>query len=120
MPRVTTIKVPGGEEWEVPFGFGRTYRDEAERQDSAQAESIVEDIQTMLGLIGYEASGETILKWSFRKRVELIVYAANSHIRASDNPVPRHPKLDWLPEPYRGPERGEGTFQGPGPTMLTA
>ena len=63
----------------------------------------------------------------FRKRVEAVVYAANVALRASDNPIQRHPHLSWLPErPWQGPPADtshiradlRGAFDGPGGTPI--
>lgn len=101
----TLIKV-GDERWNVPYGFGRQYVEEAREQTRLFHEKrpgeIVECVLTLLGLIGYTATTETISDWDLRKRVEAVVYARNVHLRASDNPLRAHPPLKWLPEPWRG------------------
>lgn len=127
----TTTIVVLGERWDVPRGFGAAYRREVARQmdsfrrgRSAEITSVVSD---MLLMIGYEASVESIADWPLRKRVEAVVYAATVHARAGDNPVQRHPELEWLPKPWQGKpaDRPEhirpdlwGAFAGPGPTRV--
>jgi len=59
-----------------------------------------------------------VSEWSLRRRVEALIYAANVHARASDNPVQAHPKPSWLPEPWKGRWSGDGAFGGPGGTVL--
>jgi hypothetical protein len=119
--KTTTVTV-NGERWEVPRGFGAAYLREA-RGDLALAAKgkpgqIIERVQSVLGLIGYHATVEEIADWPLQKRVEAVVYGGNVHLRASDNPIQRHPKPSWLPEPWRGPEVGDGVFQSPGPTPV--
>ena len=110
------------ETWQVPRGFGRLYRDEAKRQlaDLARGRpgSVISVVADLLRLIGYEASRATIADWPLRKRVEAVVYAATVHARAGDNPVQRHPELEWLPESWNGPPAGVGLFGGPSPTEI--
>lgn len=120
----TTEIVVLGEKWQVPRGFGSAYRREA-RGDLALAAKarpgeIIERIRSVLGLIGYDVSVEEVAEWPLRKRVEAVIYGGNVHLRASDNPIQRHPKPEWLPEPWRGVEVGEGVFAGSGPTVLAA
>lgn len=121
--RTTTIRV-NGDRWDVPRGFGeeylRTAREEGERLGKGHPGEVIGVIRDLLGLIGYDAPVEAVADWPARKRIEAVVYARNVHARASDNPIQPHPKLDWLPEPWRGPETGEGVFAGPGGTVLGA
>jgi hypothetical protein len=109
--RTTIIRVHG-EAWRVPGGFGRIYRETA--SDNPTASEVV----CLLGLIGYQATPGQVIGWSLRRRVEAVIYASNVHARASDNPVQRHPPLDWLPDPWKGPRQGEGAFAGPSPTPV--
>lgn len=106
----TTTIVVQGQSWDVPRGFGKEYQ----RQAALGTTGLVD----LLGLIGYETTDEDIETWSLRKQVEASVYAANVHLRASDHPVQRHPKPEWLPDAWLGPPQGDGLFSGPGPTRL--
>jgi hypothetical protein len=117
----TTITVHG-ERWDVPRGFGAQYRARAKDEDVdlrvGRPGKVIHAIATMLMLVGYEASTAAISDWPRRKRVEAFVYAMNEHLRASDNHIQAHPCPAWLPEPWRGPMKGDGVFCGPSPTVL--
>lgn len=131
--RTTTITI-NGERWKVPRGFGVAYRREAEHQFELIAQGkpgeIIDVIRDLMGLIGYGPTLAAIADWPLRKRVEAVVYAANVHCRASDNPVQRHPELAWLRNyvPWCGPpadvshlrESLRGAFAGPTPTEIAA
>lgn len=110
------------ETWSVPYGFGKAYSraatDHIEFNRTGKPERLLESVSGILGLVGYEASPAVIASWPLRRRVEAQVYCGNLHVRASDNPVPRCPKPEWLPEPWCGPERGDDIFGGRGPTPL--
>ena len=110
------------EVWWVPYGFGRRYKQVAtehiEYLRTGQPETLLDTLQGMLGLIGYEVSVETLKRWGLRKRVDAEVYSANVHARASDNLIRRCRRPSWMPEPWTGPSLGEGIFDGPGPTVL--
>ena len=95
-----------------PVGFASDYR--RVRLDPASAKVLSD----LLSLVGYEAPEAVVEEWPLDKRVEAEVYAVNAHLRASDNILRRCPRPEWLPEPWRGPERGEGIFQGPSGTVL--
>lgn len=117
----TTITVCG-ERWDVPRGFGAVYRRVALAELAILAKGkpgkVIDEIETILRLVGYTASREAIADWPLRKRVEAQVYCANVYARASDNPVQRHPKPSWLPDPWQGPWTGKGAFAGPTPTEI--
>lgn len=119
--RTTTITVRG-ERWDVPRGFGAIYRRVA-RHDleliaAGKPGQVIGEIRDVLLLVGYEASIAVVSDWPLRQRVEASVYAATVHARAGDNPVQAHPKPKWLPDPWKGPWRGQGAFAGPGETVL--
>jgi len=97
-----------------PVGFAAAYR--RCRANPATPSSLSD----LLALVGYEASAEDIETWPLDRRVEAEVYAVNVHLRASDNPIQKCPRPDWMPEPWQGQECGEGAFAGPGGTPLTA
>lgn len=106
--KTTRITVMRGVHWEVPRGFGVQYREAAREQleelSKGKPGEVIGRIRDLLLLIGYEASISTVAEWDLRKRVEAEVYALNVHLRASDNPIQAHPKLTWLPEPWKGKE----------------
>jgi len=101
----TKIRTPFGE-WSVPRGFGREYRrvarDHAHVLAKGSPGEVIRRIQDILSLIGYAPTVAAVADWDARKRVEAFVYASNVHARASDNFIPRHPPLSWLPEPWDG------------------
>lgn len=97
----------------TPVGFVADYRRTRLNPASPKA------LSALLALVGYEASVEVVERWSGEKRVEAEVYAVNAHLRASDNILRRCPRPEWLPEPWQGPEVGEGVFGGPSGTVLT-
>lgn len=103
-----TFKVGGVREtWDVPAGWGKRYR------SLALAHTTPEVLRDLLELIGYTADPLAIATWPLRRRVELLVYASNVHLRASDNPIPRHPRLEGLPDPWTG--KGAGLDATPTP-----
>jgi hypothetical protein len=120
--KTTTIRV-NGEIWKVPRGFGRVYA-RAVKADlnlirAGKPGEVIGGIRDVLALVGYEATIEQVADWSLRKRVEASIYAATEYARAGDNPVQRHPRPSWLPaDPWKGPQRGEGVFGGPGGTPI--
>lgn len=102
----TTIKLGKGEEWRVPFGFGKEYvRHLAIERPHTMPDA--NSLRELLGLIGYEVAAAVVFGWPLRKRVEASVYASNVYARASDNHMMRHPKPDWMPEPWTGNLSGE-------------
>lgn len=104
--RTTTITV-NGERWKVPRGFGAAYRREIARQmDSfrrGRPAEMIDAVIDIMMLVGYAPTRGAVADWPLRKRVEAIVYCATVALRASDNPVQRHPELPWLPDPWKGP-----------------
>lgn len=94
----------------APPGFGREYA----RVVGRPADAVT--LATLLAVVGYEVSAETIEGWPFTRRVEAEVYATNVHLRASDHWCRPHPKPAWMPVPWQGPS--EGLFAGPGGTPL--
>lgn len=130
--RFTKIRVLG-ETWRVPRGFGRAYA-RAAKIDLALAfgpglgpGEVIGTIIDLLALVGYSATVAQVADWDLRKRVEAVVWAANEHLRASDNPIPRHPPLPWLPkDPWQGAPRDvshiradlRGAFSGPSGTPI--
>ena len=121
--RTTTIRVHG-EDWRVPRGFGRVYRDLVRLEDEDLGKPhgpgrVIDGVIDVLALVGYAATREQVADWPRRQRVEAVAYAATEYARAGDNPVRRHPRPSWLPEdPWKGPARGEGAFAGPGGTPI--
>lgn len=123
--KTTRITVMRGEHWEVPRGFGSQYRDAAREQLAELAKGkpgeVIGRIRDLLLLIGYEASVSVVAEWDLRKRVEAEVYALNVHLRASDNPIQAHPKLAWLPDPWKGePDEENFVWGSASPTVLQA
>ena len=104
--RTTVIRVLG-ETWRVPRGFGAAYA-RAAKYDLALALAakpglVIGTIIDLLALVGYEATIEQVADWDLRRRVEAVVWASTEALRASDNPIQRHPRLRWLPEhPWQG------------------
>ena len=98
----------------APRGFGAAYRRTAQEPASA------EELRSLLGLVGYEASLEAIAGWKLLRRVQAEVHATYEHLRASDNSVPRHPRPDWMPEPWKGQRHEDELLGGdsPGGTPL--
>jgi hypothetical protein len=120
--RTTKIRVLD-EVWRVPRGFGAAYRrvlkDHFALMAAGEPGKLISEVIDLLGLVGYHATVEQVAGWDLRRRVEAVIYAANDHARASDNPLPRYARPSWLPErPWRGSERGEGAFAGPGGTPI--
>lgn len=106
----------------APRGFGANYRRIAEHHAQLIGEkkpgALIGSIRDALGLIGFEASVSDVANWDAQKRIEAHAYAYNEHARASDNPIPRHPKLPWLPEPWEGPPRKLFGVESAGPTVV--
>jgi hypothetical protein len=110
--RVTKIRVLG-ETWRVPRGFGREYarvaRDDLALVRSRKPGEVISTVIDLLALVGYEATPEQVAGWDLRRRVEAVVHAGNEMLRASDNPLPRHPRPRWLPrDPWKGPPNDAG------------
>lgn len=119
--RKTSITVHG-EQWDVPFGFGREYtralKSEARLLAKGSPGQVIELIRNQRELIGYTASIESISNWPHRKRIEASVYASNIHLRASDNIMRAHPKPEWLPEPWAGGRHRTNLLYMNSPTVL--
>jgi hypothetical protein len=128
--RFTTIRVLG-EIWHVPRGFGREYarcaKDDLALACSAKPGEVIGTVIDLLALVGYSATVAQVADWDLRKRVEAVVWAVNEHLRASDNPIQRHPPLPWLPkDPWQGPPADvshiradlRGAFAGPSGTPI--
>lgn len=107
-PTSTAIRVDG-QTWFVPRGFGTWYK------AYAKGELTPSCIRDCIELIGYTASDKEIEYWGKLKRVQAIVYAVNVHLRASDNPIRRHPKPDWITV---DPWKGSSDTINPKPTSL--
>jgi hypothetical protein len=105
MTATTSIAVKDRERkamvWNVPRGFGVQYRAVAREVAMGRYKGT----RDLLGLVGYDVSAEVVATWSMREHVEAIVYALNVHARASDNPLRKHPRPAWLPQPWQGHER---------------
>jgi hypothetical protein len=118
-PAITTKIRVQDETWQVPRGFGITYRRLAKNFVIAGTDKCITEVIDLLALVGYEATYAQVAGWNLRRRVEAVIYAGTEHARASDNPMPRHPRPDWLPaRPWQGPLRGLGAFAGPGATPI--
>lgn len=127
--RSTTIRVLD-ETWRVPRGFGAAYRrvlkDHFEWIAAGKPGKIISEVIDLLGLVGYTATAEQVADWDLRKRIEAVIYAANTYLRASDNPIPRYPRPSWLPDPWQGPPADtsrirpdlRGAFDGPSGTPI--
>ena len=127
--RTTKIRVLD-ETWRVPRGFGAAYRrvlkDHFKLIAAGEPGKLISEVIDLLALIGYEATVEQVADWDLRKRVEAVIYAATEYARASDNPIRRHPRLSWLPEPWKGPPADvsriradlRGVFAGPSGTPI--
>jgi hypothetical protein len=126
--RTTKIRVLD-ETWRVPRGFGRMYarvaKDDLEWIPAGKP-SKISSVIDLLALVGYAATVEQVADWDLRRRVEAVVYAATEYARASDNPVQRHPRPSWLPNPWQGPPADvshiradlRGVFAGPSGTPI--
>ena len=110
------------EVWEVPRGFGADYLWRIKEQFKELAEGhsgeVIHALIGLLELAGYSVTSATVASWSLRQRIEAEAWAANAILRASDNPIRRHPELDWLPNAWKGPPHGTGVWDGPGPTAI--
>lgn len=128
--RTTKIRVLD-ETWRVPRGFGAMYRrvlkDHFALIAAGEPGKLISEVIDLLALVGYHATADQVADWDLRKRVEAVIYAANEHSRASDNPVQRYPRPSWLPDqPWKGPPvdvsgiRADlrGAFSGPGGTPI--
>jgi len=110
--RKPSPRVPSQSDQWAPPGFKAHYRQLA--IDPATP-AVLSDL---LSLVGYEAAAEDITTWSLQHRVEAEAFAVTTHLRASDNVLRAHPKPAWFPDPWLGPETGEGIFGGPSGTPL--
>lgn len=96
----------------APRGFKTAYERASRKPASPR---VLADI---LSLVGFDVEPEVVEGWPLEKRVEAEVWACREHAVASDNPLRRHPRPEWLPEPWQGPDRG-GVW-GNAPTRLEA
>lgn len=122
MKESTRIRVQGVTWW-VPRGFGRAYaqaaKDDLSLDGAANPGEVIEQIVSLLALIGYSATTQQVAGWDLRRRVEAVIYASVIHAHAGDNPVRRHPRPAWIPkQPWQGPQCGHGAFAGPGGTPI--
>jgi hypothetical protein len=120
--KTTTIMI-NGERWKVPRGFGVAYKREAQRQiaETLKPGKVIDAVVGAMLVVGYAPTREAVADWPLRKRVEAVIYGATEYARASDNPIRRHPRPDWLTvQPWQGPWSGEGAFSGPTPTEITS
>ena len=128
--RTTKIRVLK-EIWRVPRGFGAAYqrvlKDHFKLIANGEPGKLIGEVIDLLALVGYHATIEQVADWDLRKRVEAVVYAATEHLRASDNPIQRHPRPSWLPaDPWKGPPTDVSgiradlreVFAGPGGTPI--
>jgi len=118
------------ETWRVPRGFGAAYRrvlkDHFKLVAAGKPGKLISEVIDLLALIGYDATFAQVADWDLRKRVDAVIYAANAYARASDNPIQRHPRLSWLPDPWKGPPADvsriradlRGAFAGPRGTQI--
>ena len=111
------------ETWRVPRGFGAMYRrvlkDHFELLAAGEPGKLLSEVIDLLALVGYHATIAQVADWDLRRRVEAVIYAANVHARASDNPIQRYPRPSWLPQdPWKGPGTDAGSFWGPGGTPI--
>jgi len=131
MKRATTKICVLKETWRVPRGFGAAYRrvlkDHFKLIADGEPGKLIGEVIDLLALVGYHATIEQVADWDLRKRVEAVVYAATEHLRASDNPIQRHPRPSWLPaDPWKGPPTDvsgiradlRGVFAGPSGTPI--
>lgn len=121
-PRTTKIRVLD-ETWRVPRGFGAMYRrvlkDHFELIAAGEPGKLISEVIDLLALVGYHATIAQVADWDLRRRVEAVIYAANVHARASDNPIQRYPRPSWLPQDaWKGPDLGRGALWGPGGTPI--
>lgn len=96
----------------APKGFAAAYKRVAKDMASPA------QLRSILLLVGYDAEEAAIAKWPAAKRVQLEVYCVNQHLRASDNPIRRHPHPAWLPQPWKGPEVADMLTICSSPTVL--
>jgi hypothetical protein len=113
--RTTTIKITCPitrqvERWKVPRGFGAEYKRQValdlELVTAGKPGEVISGLIDLMLLIGYAPTREAVSDWPLRKRIEAVVYAVNVSLRASDNPIQRHPELPWLPKPWQGSAPG--------------
>ena len=70
----------------------------------------ISGVVDLLALVGYATTPVQVALWDLPRRVEGVVWAGTEALRASGNPIQRHPALAWLPDPpwqdpfpWRGP-----------------
>jgi len=127
--KTTKIRVLD-ETWRVPRGFGASYRrvlkDHFALIAAGEPGKLISEVIDLLALVGYAATVAQVADWDLRRRVEAVIYAANEHARASDNPIQRYPRPSWLPSPWQGPPTDvsriradlRGVFEGPSGTPI--
>lgn len=131
MKKTTSITFPGLSVSAICRAASRLYAAPNPRGTFQRSPlTLIDVVIDVMSLVGYAPTREAVANWPMRKRVEAIVYAANVHARASDNPIQHHPELPWLRniKPWCGPPavRPEhiradlwGAFAGPTPTEIT-
>jgi hypothetical protein len=111
------------EQWNVPRGFGRAYIQAARAHGDPARGSInphfVLELEESMLLVGYRVGDDAVKRWTMRERIEAVIWAQTEHLRASDNPIQRHPRPSWLPEPWAGENTTEDDlFGGLAPTIV--
>jgi hypothetical protein len=90
----------------APKGFKGRYSETAADPASPAV------LSDLLGLVGYDVASSVVESWCLLWRVEAEVWAVVEHARASDNPIRRHPRPNWLPEPWKGVSSDGWTANG--------
>lgn len=76
-----------------------------------------DSLEVMLGLVGYDPDAAWLGNLTDQEARDAEWWAGMLHLRASDNPVRRYPRPEFLPEPWEGEPTEAGNLWG-NPTPL--
>lgn len=77
-----------GNLWQVPYGFGKAYKEAHLQKQTAK------DISRLLALVAVPVQPEEIISWPYKKRLEAFVWASNVILVGLNEglrPVRQHP-----------------------------
>lgn len=108
------------ETWLVKRGFGRAFKEQIEKENRCHPAENAEIVRDVLRMVGVTAEPELIKRWPKFRRIEAMVWAQYTTLRAGDNIVPSYSKPGWIPDGWGSPVIGEGIWETRQPTPITS